>query len=161
MEYKQLDHVFGPIFDENSEILILGSFPSVKSREISFYYGHPQNRFWAVLETVYNEKIGATTDEKKAFLLKNHIALWDVIQSCDIIGSSDSSIKNVIATDLTVILGKCDIKQIFVNGKTAAKLYDKYIKPKIGREATVLPSTSPANAAYKLDKLTEAWENNK
>lgn len=158
MEYKHLDHVFGPVFDKNSEILILGSFPSVKSREISFYYGYSQNRFWSVLEAIFYEKDGITVEEKTAFLTKNKIALWDVIQSCDIIGSSDSSIKNVVANDLTVILSKCDIKQIFVNGKTAEKLYNKHIKPKINREAVVLPSTSPANAACKIDMLIQAWK---
>ncbi|HAN21390.1 MAG: DNA-deoxyinosine glycosylase [Clostridiales bacterium GWF2_36_10] len=158
MEYEHLDHVFGPIYDKNSEILILGSFPSVKSREISFYYGHPQNRFWVVLEKLFDEKVGTTIEERRAFLFKNRIAVWDVIQSCDIIGSSDSSIKNVVATDLDIILSRCEIRRIFINGKTAARLYDKYIKPKIDRKAIVLPSTSPANAAFNLDKLFEAWK---
>lgn len=158
MEYAHLEHVFGPVFDHNSEILILGSFPSVKSREISFYYGHPQNRFWRVLEAVYGEKAGETTEEKRGFLLRNRIALWDVIESCDIIGSSDSSIKNVIPVDIAAVLDNCKIKRIFVNGRTAAKLYEKYLKPKTGMEATALPSTSPANAAYSLEKLIDIWK---
>ncbi len=157
MEYRHLEHAFDPVFDDKSEILILGSFPSVKSREISFYYGHPQNRFWAVLEAVYNQGAGDTIEEKTAFLHKNRIAVWDVIQSCDIMGSSDSSIKNVTPTDLSVVLGKCKIKRIFVNGKTAKQLYDRLIKPRIKRESAVLPSTSPANAAYSLEELIKAW----
>jgi TDG/mug DNA glycosylase family protein len=158
MEYAHLKHIFGPVYDEHSEILILGSFPSVKSREISFYYGHPQNRFWSVLEAVFGEKAGSTTEEKRAFLLKNRIALWDVIDSCDIIGSSDSSIKNVKPVDITAVLDNCRIKQIFINGRTAAKLFEKYLKLKTGIEATVLPSTSPANAAYNLEKLIDVWK---
>lgn len=157
MEYQRLEHIFGPVFDKNSEILILGSFPSVKSREISFYYGHPQNRFWKVLEAVCGEKVGNTVEEKRAFLLKNRIALWDVIDSCDIVGSSDSSIKNVAPVDITVVLNNCNIRRIFVNGSTAAKLYEKYLKPETGIEAIPLPSTSPANAAYSLEKLIDQW----
>lgn len=157
MEYQRLEHIFGPVFDKNSEILILGSFPSVKSREISFYYGHPQNRFWKVLEAVCGEKVGNTVEEKRAFLLKNRIALWDVIDSCDIVGSSDSSIKNVAPVDITVVLNNCNIRRIFVNGSTAAKLYEKYLKPVTGIEAIPLPSTSPANAAYSLEKLIDQW----
>lgn len=157
MESMRLDHGFDPVFDKNSKILILGSFPSVKSRETSFYYGHPQNRFWAVLSAVYCETVGTTIEEKYAFLLRNRIALWDVIASCTIIGSSDSSIQNVIVNDLRVILIESDIQKIFVNGKTAAKLYDQGIKPLIQRDALVLPSTSPANAAFTRDKLIEAW----
>lgn len=150
-------HPFPPLYDENSKVLILGSFPSVKSREEMFFYGHPQNRFWRVIAAVCNTDTPVTIEEKKKLLHKNHIALWDVIASCDITGSSDSSIKNVKANDLTVILESADIKQIFVNGKTAEKYYNKYIRDTIGREAVCLPSTSPANAGWKLEKLIEAW----
>ena len=150
-------HPFPPLYDENSKVLILGSFPSVKSREEMFFYGHPQNRFWKVIAAVCNTDTPVTVEEKKKLLHENHIALWDVIASCDITGSSDSSIKNVKANDLTVILESADIKQIFVNGKTAEKYYNKYIRDTIGREALCLPSTSPANAGWKLERLIEAW----
>lgn len=150
-------HPFPPLYDENSKVLILGSFPSVKSREEMFFYGHLQNRFWKVIAAVCNTDTPVTVEEKKKLLHENHIALWDVIASCDITGSSDSSIKNVKANDLTVILKSADIKQIFVNGKTAEKYYNKYIRDTIGREAVCLPSTSPANAGWKLERLIEAW----
>ena len=152
-------HPFPPLYDKNSKILILGSFPSVKSREQMFFYGHPQNRFWKVISTVLGQKTPITVDEKKSFLLSNNIALWDVIASCDITGSSDSSIKNVVANDLTEILDNADIKQIFVNGKTAEKYYNKYIRNSINREAICLPSTSPANAGWSLEKLINEWKN--
>lgn len=150
-------HPIKPIYDANSKILILGSFPSKKSREQMFFYGHPQNRFWKVVSNVFEQKTPETVGEKIEFLLSNKIAVWDVIASCDIVGSSDSSIKNVVANDLSQILLVADIKQIFVNGKTAEKYYNKYIKNEIGREAVCLPSTSPANAAWSVDKLTSAW----
>lgn len=153
-----LTHPIPPLYDEKSNILILGSFPSVKSREQNFFYGHPQNRFWKVIASVFEQEVPTTIDEKKAFLLKNHIALWDVIHSCDIEGSSDSSIKNVTANDLHIILDTAPIQQIFVNGKKAEQLYKKYIQSEIGYEAICLPSTSPANATWSLDKLCEAWK---
>ncbi len=151
-------HPFPPIYDENSEVLILGSFPSVKSREQMFFYGHPQNRFWKVTAAVYKEKTPCTTEEKKKFLLKNGIALWDVIASCEIEGSSDSSIKNVTPNNLSRILENSRVRRIFVNGKTAEKYYNKYTKSKTGLEAVCLPSTSPANAAWNLDRLIDAWK---
>lgn len=150
-------HPFPPLFDENSKILILGSFPSVKSREQNFFYGHPQNRFWKVAAAVMGVETPQTIKEKKSFLLSSNIALWDVIASCDITGSSDSSIKNVVANNLTEILQNADIKQIFVNGKTAKKYYNKYLRDTIGREAVCLPSTSPANAVWNFERLVEAW----
>ncbi len=153
-----IEHPIEPIYNENSKILILGSFPSAKSREQRFFYGHSQNRFWKVLSLVLEEKEPETIEEKKVFLLENGVALWDVIASCDIKGSSDSSIKNVKANNLSVILDNADIKKIFVNGKTAEKYYNKYIKEKIGREAICLPSTSPANAGWALEKLLEKWK---
>ncbi len=152
-----ITHPFPPLYDENSKILILGSFPSVKSREQMFFYGHPQNRFWRVVSTVLGQETPRTIDEKRQFLLSNGIALWDVIASCDITGSSDSSIKNVVANNLGEILSVADIKQIFVNGKTAEKYYNKYTKNTVGREAVCLPSTSPANAAWTLGKLVSEW----
>lgn len=152
-----IEHPIQPVYNKNSQILILGSFPSVKSREQGFFYGHPQNRFWRVLSTVYHASLPVTIEEKKQFLLDHHIAVWDVIKSCDITGSSDSSIKNVVANDLEIILSHADIREIFVNGKKAEKLYKKYIQGKVNREAVCLPSTSPANAAWSLEKLVEEW----
>lgn len=152
-----IQHPIAPIFDKDSYILILGSFPSVKSREAGFFYGHPQNRFWKVLAAIFKESVPQTITEKKAFLLRNNIAVWDVIQSCDIEGSSDSSIKNVVPNDLTEILASADIRQIYVNGKKAEELYKKYIFPHIHREAVCLPSTSPANAAWSVEKLVDEW----
>lgn len=153
-----IHHPINPIYDANSRILILGSFPSVKSREAGFFYGHPQNRFWKVTAAVCGADVPTTIEEKKAFLLENYIAVWDVIQSCDIVGSSDSSIRNVVANDLNVILECADIRQIYVNGKKAEELYNKYIFPQIKREAICLPSTSPANAAWSVERLVEAWK---
>ncbi len=153
-----LQHPFPPLYDKNSKILILGSFPSVKSREQNFFYGHPQNRFWKVVAKVLEKEIPTTIEEKREFLLSSNIALWDVIASCEITGSSDSSIKNVVANDLTEILETANIKKIFVNGKTAEKYYNRYIKNKIGREAVCLPSTSPANAMWNVESLVEEWE---
>lgn len=151
-------HPISPVYDSGSQILILGSFPSVKSREAGFFYGHPQNRFWKVVSAVFDEDVPQTIEEKKAFLLRNHIAVWDVIQSCDIKGSSDASIKNVMANDLNIILKAAEIKAIFVNGKTALKYYQKYTEPLIGRAAICLPSTSPANAAWNMERLIEKWK---
>lgn len=152
-----IQHPIPPVYDRDSRIIILGSFPSVKSREAMFFYGHPQNRYWKVLAAVFGEEVPMTVPDRKAFLLRNHIAAWDVIASCDIVGSSDSSIKNVTANDLTPILETADIKEIFVNGKTAEKMYKKYIEPVTDRSCVCLPSTSPANAAWTLEKLVEAW----
>lgn len=150
-------HNIPPVLDRNSKILILGSFPSVKSREAEFFYGHPQNRFWKVTAAVFGCDIPQTTEEKKKFLLENHIALWDVAASCEVEGSSDSSIKNVVPNDISLILSSAEISQIFVNGKTAEKYYNKYIRPTVGREAVCLPSTSPANAAKSLNNLISEW----
>lgn len=155
---KHVVHPFPPLYDADSKVLILGSFPSVKSREQKFFYGHPQNRFWRVLAAVFACETPQTIDEKRAFLLSHGIALWDVIASCEITGSSDSSIKNAVANDLSPILAAADIRQIFVNGKTAERFYRKYTEPVIGRAAVCLPSTSPANAAWSIERLTEVWQ---
>lgn len=151
-------HPIEPIYDKKSKILILGSFPSVKSREEGFFYGHPQNRFWKVTSQIFGESTPHTIEEKKKFLLRNGIAVWDVIHSCEIIGSSDSSIRNVVVNDLTQILNTADIKHIFVNGKKAFSLYNKYMKSQIEIDAIYLPSTSPANAAWNLERLMEEWK---
>ena len=152
------EHPFPPLYNEQSRILILGSFPSIKSREQMFFYGHPQNRFWKVLAAVFETPVPATIEEKRAFLLAHGVAVWDTIASCDITGSSDSSIKNVVPNDLTPILSAVCIDRIYVNGKTAEKYYNKYIRDVIGREALCLPSTSPANAAWSLHRLVQAWQ---
>ena len=157
MEYEHIVHSFEPVYDKASEILILGTLPSVKSRENNFYYGHKQNRFWKVLATLLKEPVPDTIEEKKAMLLAHRIALWDVIQSCDIKGSSDSSIKNVQPTDIGMILEKTNITRIYANGNKAGQLYKRYQFPVTGRKATVLPSTSPANAAWRLECLIEVW----
>ena len=151
-------HPIDPVFDKDSKVLILGSFPSVRSREAGFFYGHPQNRFWKVTAGVFGDEVPQTTEEKKAFLLRNHIALWDVIGSCDIDGSSDASIRNVTVNDIGLILKTADIRAIFLNGKKAFSLYQKYMYPVVKREGICLPSTSPANAAWSVEKLTGEWK---
>lgn len=153
-----IQHPFPPLYDAQSEILILGSFPSVKSREQQFFYGHPQNRFWRVTAAVCGAEVPVTIEEKRAFLLRNHIALWDVIASCEITGSSDSSIRNVVPNDLTPIFKTAQIRQVYVNGGTAEKYYDKYQKPILQRDAIRLPSTSPANAAWSVERLVSVWQ---
>ena len=150
-------HPIPPVYDSRSRILILGSFPSVKSREAGFFYGHPQNRFWRVLAAVYDDALPATVDDKKAFLLRHGVALWDVIASCEIRGSADSSIRDVVPNDLSVILNAAPVERIFVNGKTAERYYKQYAETVTGRAAVCLPSTSPANAAWSLDALIGAW----
>ena len=150
-------HPIAPVYDENSRVLILGSFPSVKSRETAFFYGHPQNRFWRVTAAVFHAPVPERIEEKQNFLLAHRIAVWDVIASCEIVGSSDSSIRDVRPNDLSRILNAAPIGRIFTNGATAGRLYDKYLREKTGLPATVLPSTSPANAAWSVERLIEAW----
>ncbi len=150
-------HNIPPVFDKNSEILILGSFPSVKSRETKFFYGHKQNRFWKIVAEIFDCTVPQTVNEKKRFLIDNHIALWDVIAQCEITGSSDLSIKNAEANNLDIILNSANIKKIFVNGKTAERYYNKYLFEKTGINAVCLPSTSPANASYSFEKLKKEW----
>ena len=150
-------HPIEPVYDNHSKILILGSFPSVKSRESGFFYGHPRNRFWKILAALYGEETPETVEEKKRFLLKNHIAVWDVIERCEITGSSDTSIRDVIPNDIGRILKETEIERIFVNGKTAEKYYRKYLEKKTGIKAVCLPSSSPANAAKTLDDLVREW----
>lgn len=157
-EYTHVKHTFEPVYDENSKILILGSLPSVKSREQGFYYGHPQNRFWKVLAILLNWNEPQSIEEKKEMLLKNKIAIWDVLDSCDIVGSSDSSIKNPVAADIQGLLEKSKIEKIYVNGTTAGKYYKKYVLPLTGMEATILQSTSPLNCRYNLEKLVDNWK---
>ena len=154
----RVTHEFPALFDDNSEVLLLGSIPSPKSREQGFYYGHPQNRFWKVLASVLNEPLPATIDEKKAMLLKHYIALWDVLDSCTIIGASDTSIEDVVPNDIASLLAQTKIKRIFCTGATAHKLYEKYCKAATGIKAVKLPSTSPANCAVKMERLIDAYK---
>ncbi len=150
-------HTIPPVFDENSRLLILGSFPSVKSREAQFFYGHPQNRFWRVLAAIFDEPVPGSHDEKRKLLLSHGVALWDVVAECDIEGSADNKISNAVPNDLSPIFARCDIRRVFVNGRTAQALYDRLLRPATGRDAIYLPSTSPANAAYSLERLTREW----
>ena len=151
-------HEFPALYDRNCEVLMLGSIPSPKSREQGFYYGHPQNRFWKVLAQVLNEPLPTTIDEKRSMLLKHHIALWDVLDSCTIIGASDTSIEDVVPNDIASLLAKTKIKRIFCTGATAHKLYEKYCETAAGIKAVKLPSTSPANCAVSIEKLVEEYK---
>ena len=156
-DYEHVTHTFEPVFNKDSKILILGSFPSVKSRENNFYYGHPQNRFWKVLAKLFEEEVPQSIEDKKTFLFEHHIAVWDVIESCTIIGSSDSSIKDVVVNDFSKVLANSAIERIYVNGGKAYELYHKYAEKQTGVKAVKLPSTSPANAAWSVDRLCEVW----
>ena len=157
MERASLAHPFPPLYDGRSRVLILGSFPSVKSREAGFFYGHPQNRFWKVLAALFGEAVPRSIEEKKALVLRRRLALWDSIASCDIAGSSDASITNVTPNDLRPILEGADIRAVFCNGGASLRVYERWCRPLTGREAVGLPSTSPANARWSLERLTEAW----
>ena len=157
-KYEHIVHPFPPLYNSESRILILGSLPSVKSREQMFFYGHPQNRFWKMISGVFEEAVPQTIEEKKAFLLENHIAIWDVIASCDIAGSSDSSITNVVANDIERLLTEAPIEAVFLNGAKAYELFMKYCSCKDKAEICKLPSTSPANAAWSLERLIEEWK---
>ncbi len=155
---RHIVHPIPPFFDRNSRILILGSFPSVKSRESGFFYGHPQNRFWKLMTCLFpGEALPETVEEKAALLRRHHIAAWDSIRSCDIEGSSDSSICNVVPNDFSEILSVAKIRAIYTNGKKSEEIYRKFCYPQTGVASVCLPSTSPANAAWSLARLTEAW----
>ena len=156
-EYQHVTHEFGPVFDSGSDVIILGSFPSVKSREQQFYYGHPQNRFWKVIAALCGEAVPCTVDEKKALLLAHHVALWDVIASCDIIGSSDSSIRNVAVNDIREITKRAPVRAICLNGNKAYQFFAKYMGWQTTLPVVKLPSTSPANAACSLERLQSEW----
>lgn len=154
---QKIIHPIPPLYDKECTKLILGSFPSVKSREVQFFYGHPQNRFWKLIAELFNEEIPHTTEEKSKLVLKHHIAMWDTIHSCTITGSSDSSIRDVVPNDLSVILDNSRVTKIFANGAASYKLYQKYIFPVTNIQAVKLPSTSPANAAFSLERLKQSW----
>ena len=157
MKEEKIVHPIPPLYRPDSEILILGSFPSVKSRESAFFYGHPQNRFWRVLALIFDEELPSTIDEKKKIVLSHGLALWDSIHSCTITGSSDSSVKDVVPNDISGIISGSRISRIFCNGALSHKMYMKYIYPSAGIAAAKLPSTSPANAAWSVQRLVSAW----
>ncbi|MBO2515955.1 MAG: DNA-deoxyinosine glycosylase [Clostridiales bacterium] len=157
-EYAHTDRNFGPVYDPASRILILGSFPSRKSRETAFFYGHPRNRFWPLLGRLLKREIPPDTEGRKAVLLECGIALWDTVESCDIIASSDSSIRNVIPVDIMRILNAAKIREIYCNGNTAYSLFMRYLYPVCGRLPVRLPSTSPANASFSADRLFDEWK---
>lgn len=157
MQRTEIVHPIPPFFRPDSHILILGSFPSIKSREQRFFYGHPQNRFWRVAAAVFADETPDGIPEKQAFLERHRIALWDSIGRCTIEGSSDSSIRDVVPNDLSVILDRAPIQTIYCNGKASMDCYNRYIRTRTGRDAVLLPSTSPANAAWSIDRLVDAW----
>ncbi|MDD3214309.1 MAG: DNA-deoxyinosine glycosylase [Eubacteriales bacterium] len=156
--YIGIAHPFAPVYNASSRVLVLGTFPSVKSRENAFYYGHPQNRFWRVLASLFGAPVPNTIPEKRALLLQNGIALWDVLASCDITGSADLSIRKPVPNDIAALLSSTSIHTVFCNGQTAGSLYHRWCEPLTTLPATILPSTSPANARWTLDMLSEAWK---
>ena len=158
MQSEFLTHPFPPVFDENSRILILGSFPSAASRQAGFYYGHPQNRFWRVIAAVTGEDTPAGIPQKRELLLKHGIALWDSVQSCEIAGSSDASIRGANANDIPALLSGTHIARVFCNGRTSWNCYNRFILPQTGIKAEALPSTSAANASWSLERLIAAWQ---
>lgn len=157
MEVKYITHDFQPVFDQNSRVLMLGTMPSPKSREMGFYYGHPRNRFWKVVSDVCGEELPLTKEDKIAFALRNHIAVWDVLAGCEIKGADDSSIKHPVANDMDIVLRHADIQAIFATGTKAFQLYQRHCYPKTGMKAVCLPSTSPANCTVSYEKLYEAY----
>ncbi len=158
MNAGRIVHPFPPLFCGESDTLILGSFPSVKSREAMFFYGHPQNRFWKLAAMLFGEPVPETIEEKTALILNNRLALWDSIKSCTITGSSDSSVRDVVPNDLSLIFENSRVNRVFCNGALSHKMYMKYIFPETNVKAVKLPSTSPANAAFSIDRLYEHWK---
>ena len=157
-EMEHVTHEFQPIYDKNSKVLMLGTMPSPKSREVGFYYGHPRNRFWKVVSAVCGEALPETKEDKIAFALRNHIAVWDVLAGCEIHGADDSSIRNPEPNDMNRILKEADIQAIFATGQKAAQLYNRYCQKETGREIICLPSTSPANCRVHYEELYEAYK---
>ena len=154
----RVTHEFPALYDRESQVLMLGSIPSPKSREMAFYYGHPQNRFWKVMAAVLGEDIPETIPQKKAMLKKHHVALWDVLDSCTIVGASDTSIEDPVVNNIGELVKKSKVSRIFCTGATAYNLYKKFCANDVGMEAIKLPSTSPANCAVSLEKLVEAYK---
>ena len=157
-EYKKVCHNIPPLWAPDSRVLILGSFPSPKSREQRFFYGHPRNRFWPVLAAVFGEAAPQSIEEKRALTLRHHIALWDTIASCEIVGASDAAIRNPVPNDLKAIVDASQIRAVFCTGSTSFRLYEKLCRKQTGIEAICLPSTSPANAAWTQERLVEAYQ---
>lgn len=158
MIQKEVVHPFDPVWDIHSRVLILGSFPSVRSREVGFYYGHPQNRFWPLMARLYGVAVPMSIPERRTLALQNGIALWDVIQSCLITGSSDASIRQAKPNDIAWLIHQAGIERVFCNGQQSYRLYRQYCAPCCGMPATPLPSTSAANAAWSLDRLWKVWK---
>lgn len=158
MHEQTLVHTIPPLYDANARVLLLGSFPSPKSRENGFFYGHPRNRFWQVLTALYHVPVPQTIEQKKTLCLSHGIALWDVVAQCTITGASDASIRNAVPNDLRPLLAQTQITRLFATGATAASLYRRLIQPTLGLAITQLPSTSPANAAWSLERLIKAYE---
>lgn len=150
-------HPLPPVYDSSSKVLILGTMPSPKSREVGFYYSHPQNRFWKVLAQVFSVEIGQDISSRTEFILQNHLALWDVLAECEIDGAQDSTIKNAKPNNLEPILAQSSIQAIFTTGRTAFSLYQKYLYPQIGKPALLLPSSSPANCRIKMEDMVKAY----
>ncbi|HIY52428.1 MAG TPA: DNA-deoxyinosine glycosylase [Candidatus Agathobaculum merdavium] len=157
MNLQTVVHTIPPLYDSHSRVLLLGSIPSPKSREIGFFYGHPQNRFWRVLAAVLGEEVPQTIEDKRTMCLKHHVALWDTIARCDIAGASDTSIRNAVPNDIGKLVRESEITRIFATGGKSAELYRKLIEPTLHIPITQLPSTSPANAAWSLERLIEAY----
>lgn len=157
MNLQTVVHTIPPLYDSHSRVLLLGSIPSPKSREIGFFYGHPQNRFWRVLAAVLGEEVPQTIEDKRTMCLKHHVALWDTIARCDIAGASDTSIRNAVPNDIGKLVHESEITRIFATGGKSAELYRKLIEPTLHIPITQLPSTSPANAAWSLERLIEAY----
>ncbi len=158
-EYQHISHGFAPVFDERSRVLVLGSFPSVLSRENAFYYGNPRNRFWRVMAACLGEAVppDESIARKRELLVRHKIALWDVVESCDVRGSSDASIRNVVPAKIERVLDAAPIELVVLNGATAGRLYRRHLAQRAGVPARIAPSTSPANAAWSLDRLIERW----
>lgn len=157
MKLQTVVHTIPPLYDSHSRVLLLGSIPSPKSREVGFFYGHPQNRFWRVLAAVLGENVPQTIEKKRVMCLKHHVALWDTIARCDIAGASDTSIRNAVPNDIGKLVRESEISRIFATGGKSAELYRKLIEPTLHIPVTQLPSTSPANAAWSLERLIEAY----
>lgn len=150
-------HPFAPVWDAQCRVLVLGSFPSVRSREVGFYYGHPQNRFWRVMERLFDQPVPPEPDGRRAYILSHGVALWDVLAACDITGSSDASIRRAVPNDIPALLARGGVERIFCNGQRAYALYMRYLDAACNLPVKALPSTSAANAAWSLERLTDAW----
>ena len=148
---------FAPVASPRSHVLILGSFPSAKSREVGFYYGHPQNRFWPLMAHLLGQPIPETIEQKKALILQNGLALWATVCCCTITGASDASIRDVQPNDIAMLCRTYPIEKIYCNGAASFRVYQKYAQEQTGITAEKLPSTSPANAAWRMERLQTAW----